>query len=144
MIREFIYLWERKEDWIREYISENLDEFNRYEYQDLVAFLIENVLNDGERKFSWDDITRIDYGDYQGTLIFVFHEETYQPGTWETYYTSVEYGSCSGCDTLLGIQSYGFMSGNALEKAEIQIKDYMKLLLDLFQGIHRFKGDEDD
>lgn len=106
--------------------------------------LIQYVLNEGlnddwdEIKINPDTLTEIDFGDYQGTLIYIFAQDTYQPSTNDTFYTSVEYGSCSGCDTLQAIQGY------CLEELpnEKQVEGYMKLSLDILQRINRFKDYE--
>lgn len=54
-------------------------------------------------EFDEKNIHCYDNGDYQGTLIFVFSLKTYQPGEYEHIVTFANYGSCSGCDTLLRI-----------------------------------------
>lgn len=53
--------------------------------------------------FDWDTkrITRIDQGDYQGTLVFIFAAKGYQP--YRYWGTSVGYGSCDYCDTMESI-----------------------------------------
>ncbi len=43
-------------------------------------------------------VTEVDYGDYQGTLVYVVGAAGYQP--FEHYTVKVAYGSCSGCDSL--------------------------------------------
>lgn len=48
----------------------------------------------------------VDFGDWQGTLIAIFSEgNNYQPSIYETHYAVLEYGSCSGCDAILGSES---------------------------------------
>jgi hypothetical protein len=68
----------------------------------------------------------IDDGDYQGTLLFLIPEDTYQPDNY--YYVKVEYGSCSGCDTLESIRDYDSDTPN-----DEQVKDYMTLCLHIIQ-----------
>jgi len=53
---------------------------------------------------SYERITRIDNGDYQGTLVFIVGGQCYQPAVDQHWVTSVCYGSCSGCDTMQGIK----------------------------------------
>ena len=48
--------------------------------------------------------------------------------------THTYYGSCSGCDTLQGINSY-----SCELPTEEQVKDYMTLALHLVQRMHRIK-----
>lgn len=81
------------------------------EYLSLVKKTIDIILNHNHNGefFSdgWnvDKITQIDDGDYQGTLLFLIPIDTYQPFASDYLMTYVEYGSCSGCDTLQSIQS---------------------------------------
>ncbi len=88
--------------------------------------------------FSTGDMQIIDFCDYSGTLIFVFHLPVYDPDLTETFYTTVDYGSCSGCDTLMGISEY------ELEKRPTmaQTQAYMQLALNLIQNIKPFKGED--
>ena len=143
MIKEFVNQWDKNKKVLEEYFrTHKQEEYN--EYLKIVKLLIQYILNKGlnddwdEIKINPDTLTEIDFGDYQGTLIYVFAEDTYQPSTNETFYTSVAYGSCSGCDTLQAIQEYG------LEELpnEEQVEDYMKLSLDILQSINRFKDYE--
>lgn len=143
MIKEFVNQWDKNKKVLEEYFrTHKQEEYN--EYLKIVKLLIQYVLNKGlnddwdEIKINPDTLTEIDFGDYQGILIYVFAEDTYQPSTNETFYTSVAYGSCSGCDTLQAIQEYG------LEEFpnEEQIEGYMKLSLDILQSINRFKDYE--
>ena len=57
--------------------------------------------------------------------------KTYQPYIWEYWITWVSYGSCSGCDTMLGITEYGTGIPN-----ENQVKDFMTLSLHIIQQLN--------
>ena len=81
-------------------------------------------------KFDDKNVTKIDNGDWQGTLLFLIPRKTYQPDPSDYLLTYVSYGSCSGCDTLQRIQSY--IDGAASEQ---QIKDYMNLCLHIVSNI---------
>ena len=72
-------------------------------YESILKKVIE-VISDGEDYETPDPerIHRIDDGDYQGTLLFVIAEKGYQPSNYWSVF--VYYGSCSGCDTLQGIE----------------------------------------
>ena len=83
------------------------------------------ILND-ENEWSVNKIKEIDDGDYQGTLLYLIPEDTYQPDSSEYLMTFVEYGSCSGCDTLQGIQC--FLGVRSRDKS---IDDLMSLCKDL-------------
>lgn len=136
MIKHFVKAWDENKHLLEDYIkTHNQDEYD--DYGELVKLIIEKVLNNyKELSFKTDDIVEIDFGDYQGTLIYVFHEDTYQPDTEETFYTSVDYGSCSGCDTLQSIT--GWLDEPPTED---QVKGYMDLCLHLLQHMKCF-GDE--
>ena len=79
-------------------------------YQSLLYRALQIVIEGKERSFldpfpDPDRIHRIDDGGYQGTLVFVIAERDYQPSTY--WYTTVSYGSCSGCDSLESAWGYG-------------------------------------
>ena len=146
MIREFVEHWEKNKDNLRDYLKTHPQE-GYGEYKDLVKLLFDHVINPEREKPSYwhynsayntDNILVIDDGDYQGTLIFILHENAYQPGVAEYVYTHVYYGSCSGCDTLLGISSYS----SDLPTDE-QVEDYMELCLHLLQHCKRMVDEED-
>jgi hypothetical protein len=82
-------------------------DLSRVEYRDLLVLTVENILNDNDYpcyKWSTDEITEINDGSYQGTLLYLIPEDTYQPSEYEYLMTYVNYGSCSYCDTLQSIQ----------------------------------------
>lgn len=141
MIEFVVEKWEKNKKKLEEYFSTHDQEEFAESYSSLLKRVIELILNDGDYSYSEgkqnkdfivNDITVIDYGDYQGTQIFVFPYNTYQPSVSETFYTSVYYGSCSGCDTLMAIASGGKPNKN-------QVKDFMTLSLNLIQNIKSFK-----
>lgn len=124
--------WEENKEYLEEYIRTH--EQSMYSsYKDLISAIIINVLNrdlmNGEKEFS-TDFVEIDDGDYQGTLIYILHVDTYQPSVRDYYSTNVSYGSCSGCDTLLRISQY-----DNSYPTESQIKEYMVLCLHIIQEI---------
>lgn len=107
---------------------------NHCDYSYLVELIVEYILNPSietdYEKFDTDAITVIDNGDYQGTLLFMIPRKTYQPSEYDYLLTYANYGSCSGCDTLLSIQDWGDKL-----PTENQIKDYMTLCKDLVCNI---------
>lgn len=150
MIEEFVSAWDKNKDKLKEYIKTHKQE-EYCSYIDLVRLLFNVVINPdvpnwrccGESRF-WtgfdtENIHEIDDGDYQGSLIFLLHEDTYQPSPGDYVYTSVYYGSCSGCDTLLSISGYG----DGLPNDE-QVNDYMALCLHLLQKCHTMNETEDE
>jgi len=70
----------------------------------------------------------IDDGEYQGILLFLVAAQGYQPNKY--WYVRVDYGSCSGCDTLKGIRGYE----NSAPTDE-QINDYWTLALHIVQEL---------
>lgn len=146
MIKEFVRYWEVGKENLRDYFKKTKQE--KYsEYKDLVVALFKYVINPGIQcdsahtrcydAYDTKKITVIDDGDYQGTLLFVLPRRSYQPFVDDYVYTSVCYGSCSGCDTLLGISHYSDVLPN-----KNQIDDYMTLCLHLLQNC-RFMECED-
>ena len=140
MEKYFINVWEENKQKLEDYFRTNIQE-EYSDYKNIFQKILELVVDgykDNNFKCELDNIKVIDYGDYQGTLIFIFCEDSYQPNTDETYYTSVYYGSCSGCDTLQGIADYNYDE----TPNEEQIKDYMSLALHMVQHIKCFGESE--
>lgn len=128
MINDFVQKWDKYKNDLEKYFREtNQDEYD--EYSKIVKVLFEKVINKdidyGE--YNTEEMLVIDDGNYQGTQIFILHRDVYQPGAEDYVYTNTYYGSCSGCDTLQSIQSWGELP------TEKQIKDYMELSLHLLQ-----------
>ena len=141
MIRYCVEKWDANKDNLRERIK-NDDHINERTYDYLVKLVVEEIFNDGFKKGEygepyprWDTerITTIDDGDYQGTLLFLIPEDTYQPSEYEYLMTYVDYGSCSGCDTLQAVQSLNFIDQHGLP-SERQVKDYMDLCLGILEN----------
>ena len=131
MIREFCLAWEKNKGKLEEYIR-STPQSKYSEYKDLVKLIFDLVINPEEKiTYDTENITVIDDGDYQGTLIFVLYKDVYQPSVSDYVYTSVDYGSCSGCDTLQGILDYGSWEYFSTDQ---QVRDYMTLCLHLLEG----------
>lgn len=127
MIKYVMDKWNENKLCLLEAIEEkvNLDE-RMWDYEELLTLIIKNVLNKdrGFLDYEWsEDITTVDNGDYQGTLLFLFPQKVYQPSERGYLMTYVGYGSCSGCDALLA-------AGENSNK-EDKIKDYMRICQDL-------------
>lgn len=138
MIKEFCLAWWKNKDKLEEYLRTTpQSEYGSYE--DLVKLIFDVVINPEEKHFKYDteNIRSIDDGNYQGTLIFILHRDIYQPDVSDYVFTSVYYGSCSGCDTLLSISGY-----EDDIPSEGQVEDYMTLCLHLLEHCH-FMGGED-
>lgn len=110
MIKYALRKWDAGRDTLRRIISQTRKE-ERYwwNYIDIVKMVCRCILNvnmiEGDPEIDVDNITMIDNGGYQGTLLFMLPFCTYQPSESDYLMTFVDYGSCSGCDTLQIIQS---------------------------------------
>lgn len=104
--------WNKNENLLKEKIDNRISkEFNNLNYKDVVELTFETVFNDSDddyKNLNMEEITEIDNGDYQGTLLYLIPFDRYQPEASEYLMTFVYYGSCSGCDTLQGIQAYSW------------------------------------
>lgn len=83
-------------------------------------------------------ITVIDYGEYQGTRVWVIGGRGYQPS--EHWAIVVGYGSCSTCDTFEGIRDY-----NDDPPTDEQARQYWTLMLHMLQGmkaLHAYDEEE--
>ena len=96
-------------------------------YEALVR-LVMQAINPGKQSGfpDSDRIVEIDHGDWQGTVVFVVGEAGYQPNTY--WYVRIDYGSCSACDTLQGIQGY-----DDNPPTDEQVRQYMTLALHIVQ-----------
>jgi hypothetical protein len=128
MIRYCYDAWkcngEKLEDNLR--TSHHLDGI---EYIDLVKTVTQIILGE-----DWDArrITEIDNGNYQGTLLFLIPRDTYQPSPYEYLITYVDYGSCSGCDTLQAIQAGAKPNTSPTAR---QLQDLMTLCKDIVMNM---------
>ena len=136
MIKYCIEKWDKNKDLLRSSLNNNEllnhvlnknddDPLEYLEYKDLVKLTVMFILND-ENEWNVNKIKEIDDGDYQGTLLYLIPEDTYQPNSSEYLMTFVEYGSCSACDTLQTIQCY-----LDIRSRDKSIDDLMNLCKDL-------------
>lgn len=85
-----------------------LEQFSQEEpdsYEDIFKCTLKLMFD--EESYEYPDYERIhiiDDGDYQGTLVFVVAAGSYQPSDY--WATTVDYGSCSGCDTFQAYSDY--------------------------------------
>jgi hypothetical protein len=126
MINEYTQLWADHQS----ELLQRLREEPRWSYLELFKLLIEVVINKGEHTLCLGQVTQLDHGDYQGTMVFIVPDESYQPYVDDYIYTHVYYGSCAGCDTLEAIR-------DDYENKEQQAKDLHTLCLHLLQRCKR-------
>lgn len=138
----FVKQWEDNKHLLKEKLSKNQDINN---YSDLVIEIFKTVIlvsdkdywkyyteYPKESEWNFESITIIDDGNYQGTQLFVIPKNTYQPSINDYIVTYVDYGSCSGCDTLERILSF---YGDDDFYTEMQIEDFMTLALHIIQSL---------
>ena len=134
MILHYVKQWEERKHLLEEWLKEN----EPYSYESIHEMLFHLVLtkpNEREhQRWDWNRFTIIDDGEYQGNQIFILCSNVYQPELTDYIFTSVAYGSCSGCDTFQAIQE-------SEDKAE-RVKDYMTLALHMVQETKSFNTNE--
>ena len=130
MLKIIAEKWAARQNLLRAKLAQiNIDNLN---YLDLVKVTFSTIYNDEDYlslNIDVEKITEIDNGDYQGTLLYVLPFSNYHPSETDYFITYVDYGSCSGCDTLKRIQSLGDWDQETPNEA--QINDLMKLCGDI-------------
>ena len=140
MIKEFVAAWEKGKDNIREEIKKRRPR----DYKTLVEIVVSEIAHQIDDEGIYyvpcaKRIHQIDDGHYQGTLVFVIGDSSYQPFTY--WYCKIRYGSCSACDTLQAIvMNYGSYEGEELEdfmlvENERKLGDLMRLCLHIVQEL---------
>lgn len=132
MIREAVVRWEKGKDSVREALAREHPE----SYLDLVKLVVKCLEPMG---LDQERIVEIDQGEYSGVLVYVIGEKGYQPCKY--WYVKVDYGSCSGCDTLEYIKSLEYLSNVPTEE---QVRHYMTLALNLVQQLHSMQVEQED
>lgn len=130
MDKRIVGLWEKNKGKLKEYFETTRQE-EYDDYTGIVQAIVRIILNNngGSKNPDYsENIHVIDDGDYQGSQIFIIPQKTYLPSCDEYLVTYSFYGSCSGCDTLQGINSYDDGLPN-----ENQVEGYMTLCLHLIQ-----------
>ena len=127
MIKIMKELWNKHEKELRERLAKRTD-VHQLEYVDLVHLTFQTIFNgdDREVKLNLKEMTEIDNGDYQGTMLYLIPFKTYQPAEYEYLMTYVWYGSCSGCDALQAAKFWcddGPLTGKELKAVMAICKD---------------------
>ena len=126
MIQDFVDKFMKAEEAVKQELKSKPPE----SYDDLVHRLVHVIgAEDEYRVPSTKRIHLINDGDYQGTLLFVIGAGDYQPSLY--WAIPVEYGSCSGCDTLEAIRDEG--PWKAKESTPEQVQQYWTLMLHMVQ-----------
>lgn len=134
MLKIIVEKWDKNKDKLKE-VFETQKGFNGCDYKEIVKTVFSTIYNDGEcflsGRLDLENLTEIDNGECQGTLIYLIPFDTYQPSESEYLMSYVDYDSCSGCDALQAIQAYGGYDKNL---NETQVKDFMQLAKDILQN----------
>ena len=80
-------------------------------YEDILVQTLNTMYDPEDEIYNIPDVsnlTTLNHGDYQGTLVFIMPENVYLPNKY--YIVKVFYGSCSECDTFY---SYAEMKNSA-------------------------------
>lgn len=132
MLKVFVELWDKNKN-VLEKALRNIDDIRTLEYHNLVQITFEGIYNHNNnvdvahyKRINIGEISEIDNGDYQGTLLYLIPFDTYQPDESDYLMTYVGYGSCSGCDTLLSI-----IDSDNEQPTDKQVKDLMVLCKDI-------------
>ena len=127
MLKILIGQWDKNKDLLKEELSK----IKNIEYRELVKLtfncIFNNNLPSNYKELDIENITEIDDGNYQGTLLYVIPFNVYQPAEYDYLMTYVGYGSCSGCDSLLSI--LGYKDNEKL--SAYQINELMSLCKDI-------------
>lgn len=129
MILHYVKQWDERKHLLEQWLTKN--EPNSYEnIYEMLFHLVITRSERGELEWDWNRFVKIDDGEYQGNQIFILCSNVYQPELTDYIFTSVAYGSCSGCDTFQAIQE-------SEDKAE-RVKGYMTLALHMVQETKSF------
>lgn len=141
MIKDFVNLWYKNKNCLKKVIEDKVENKYIFGYRDLLAMILKYVINDKdyEYDFSTENIKVIDDGDYEGTLIYVFHKKIYCPNEYDYYFTCTYYGSCSFCDTMMAIND---IISSDKGKKDIAVRDLMTEALHLIQNMRKLIPNE--
>jgi len=140
MNKDIVNAWGKHQEEVKQWIA-SIEDQGEIEYEMLLKNTIRIMFEDGGDWSGMPDfkhITQIDYGEYQGTFVFIMGGRTYQPNVNEHWYTYVSYGSCSGCDTLESVRCY--KGGRPTTE---QVTEYWTLCLHMIQRMKRLGESED-
>ena len=130
MILHYVKQWEERKHLLEQWLTKN--EPNSYQdiYETLFRLVVTKPNDDEYSEWDWKRFVKIDDGSFQGTEIYILCSNVYQPELTDYIFTSVEYGSCSACDTFQWIEM--------LQDKEERFKQYMTLALHMVQETKSF------
>ena len=128
MNKEFVDRFMTRKEALRATFAQEHPQSYREIVEAVIAILYDEDYSSYNPTPDPERVHEVDDGDYQGTLVYVIGAAGSQPSTY--WYTEVDYGSCSGCDTLLGI-----CDDYSEAPTRQQVDDYMTLALHIVQGL---------
>lgn len=144
MLPEMIYLFNVRRREVQEAVFDLFmkQELYNISYDSLLQETLRVLYEDAppcEDALDWNRITKINDGDYQGTLIFIIPLQDYQPNYYQYYGTWVNYGSCSYCDTMLSIIDgvEVLKNHNNFTIDSTPMKDAMTVILHMLQNMRQ-------
>lgn len=143
MLKQVIEKWDKNKLKLKEYFATH-PETDYDEYEKIVRLIADIILECKEA-----EIVEVETGGWQGDVAFVLHSETEISDCSHILFTYTDYGSCSGCDTLMGILAYNYDSDFPTKE---QVIGLMTLSMHLVQrmtdtdysvGVDDYEDDED-
>lgn len=130
MIQQFVKQWEAN----KHKLETHFKVYPPKEYTDIVKALFRLIITTVYKSESDNDqygididaLTLLNHGSFCGTLIYIIPLKTYYPDRGEYIVTSVDYGSCSHCDTFERV-----MQDFYYEKTEVLTKKQLEGLMTL-------------
>lgn len=148
MDKTILKAWDENQAKVREWIANTKQ--GTFSYKALLENTLRILFQDEEECPDYNRITQIDTGWGRGTLIFVIGAKIEWPKIGDHWYTFIDYGSCSVCDTLKYIRYGDYSDDNDVAKlitdilpSEGQTRQYWTLCLHLIQGMKRMTSEED-
>jgi hypothetical protein len=133
MIKEIVAIWENKKGLIEKTYRDLLYKKDWYpDYFDLILIVLTELKDEKYFNSNLEKIHLINDGTHEGNLVFIISEDTYTP--YNYWYVLVDYGSCSGCDTLASIM----VSTNDIDN---KVKGLMSLSLHIIQRLKIMSGE---
>lgn len=138
MLKEYVEAWYRNRDKLKKYFETHMQDQYAKTYKDLLKTVIRIIINDPKNILNEDAIIEHDSDDYQGDYIWLIPKVNACPLVYEYILCYIEYGSCSGCDTLLSIYEGDYTDSECEEENltdQQRVRDYLYLSLQLLQNM---------
>ena len=94
MLKVLAEQWCKNQNKLKKYLKDNYETLNSLMYKDIVQIAFEQIYDNKLDPLSFDCMTMVDNGGYQGTLLFIIPFNTYQPNEYQylmTYINSEHY-----------------------------------------------------